>query len=403
MRVSPWRFLFFIIVLTGAVATSAYLLTHKPRAARKAIEPVIPLVQVMTLQSADHLTSIHAMGTVAASQVVNLSSRVSGEIIKRSSKFYPGGKVKAGEEMLRIDPEDYQLVVIQRESDVIRARNDLQLEQGRQVTTKKEYELAKKEYELFGEPLKGTALDLVLRKPYLALAKASLKAAEAKLKRAKLDLKRTSIYAPFNALVQSIHVAKGSQVTTATTLAALVASDTYWIEVSLPADQMRWIHIPQNDTGGAASKVRISNSSGWSEQAFRLGRVKSLRPDIEAQGLMARLVVEISDPLSLKKSNAGEPVLLLGSYVQLEIEGKKLTGVFSMPRLALHNGNQVWILKKDGTLDIRNLEIVWSEYDDVFVRWQLKDGERLVISKLSAPVQGMRLRESSIRKSAVDE
>lgn len=391
--ISPWRFLFLLIVLVGAGAASAYLLTNKPRAERKAIEPAVPLVEVMKLQSTDHMTSIHAMGTVVSSQTVNLSSRVSGEIIERSSNFYPGGTVKAGESMLRIDPEDYQLVVKQRESDVARARNDLQIEQGRQVT-------AKKEYALLGEPLKGVALDLVLRKPYLTLAKASVKAAEASLKQSKLDLNRTSIHAPFNALVQSILVAKGSQVTTATVLATLVASDTYWIEVSLPADQMRWIHIPQKSVG-TASKVRISNSSGWPEQVFRMGWVKSLRPDVEAQGLMARLVVEVSDPLSLKKSNAGEPVLLLGSYVQLEIKGKKLAEVFRIPRLALHDGNQVWILAQDGTLDIRKLEIVWSEHDDVFVLRQLKNGERLIISNLAAPVQGMHLRQPSTDKPTV--
>jgi RND family efflux transporter MFP subunit len=388
--ISPWRFLFLLIVLVSAGAASAYLLTNKPRAVRKAIEPVSPLVQVMPLQSVDHLIRVHAMGTVVASQSVNLSSRVNGEIVERSSKFYPGGTVKAGEEILRIDPEDYQLIIKQRESDVARARNDLKIEQGRQVT-------AKKEYKLLGEPLTGVALDLVLRKPYLTLATASLKAAEASLKQSNLDLKRTSIRAPFNALVQSILVAKGSQVTTATALATLIASDTYWIEVTLPADQMRWIHIPKNDAS-TASEVRISNSSGWSEQAFRMARVKSLRPDIEAQGLMARLVVEVSDPLSLEESNAGKPALLLGSHVQLGIEGKKLTDIFSIPRLALHDGNQVWIFKQDGTLDIRKLKIVWSEHDNVFVRQNLKDGERLIISKLAAPVQGMHLRLPSADK-----
>ncbi len=393
MRISPWRFLFFLIVLIGAVAASAYLLAHKPRAERKATEAVIPLAQTVTLQSANHLTNIRAMGTVVASQIVNLSSRVSGEIIKRSNKFYPGGKVNEGEEMLRIDPEDYQLVVIQRKSDVVRAKNDLQLEQGRQVTTKKEYELTKKEYEQFGKPLKGAALDLILRKPYLRLARASVKAAEASLKKAELDLQRTSIYAPFNALVQSIHVARGSQVATATTLAVLVASDSYWIDVSLPTDQMRWIYIPQNDAD-LASKVRISNNSGWPDQAFRLGRVKALRPDIETSGLMVRLVVEVSDPLSLKRSNTEKQILLLGSHLQLEIEGKELTEVFSIPRSALHDGNKIWILKQDGRLDIRKLEVVWSEHDNVFVREQLKNGERLIISNLAAPVQGMHLRQS---------
>jgi hypothetical protein len=76
----------------------------------------------------------------------------------------------------------------------------------------------------------------------------------------------------------------------------------------------------------------------------------------------------------------------------------KLADVFSIPRLALHDGNQVWILTQNGTLDIRNVEIIWSEHDDVFVRRQLKNGERLIISHLAAPVQGMHLRQFSTAK-----
>ena len=71
--ISPWRFLFLLIVLIGAGAASAYLLTNKPRAERRAVEPVIPLVEVMKLQSVEHQTDVRAMGTVVASQTVNLS------------------------------------------------------------------------------------------------------------------------------------------------------------------------------------------------------------------------------------------------------------------------------------------------------------------------------------------
>ncbi len=68
---------------------------------------------------------------------------------------------------------------------------------------------------------------------------------------------------------------------------------------------------------------------------------------------------------------------------------------------ALRRRSQVWILTRNGTLDIRKLEIVWSEHDDVFVLRQLKNGERLIISNLAAPVQGMRLRQSSTDKPTV--
>jgi hypothetical protein len=46
----------------------------------------------------------------------------------------------------------------------------------------------------------------------------------------------------------------------------------------------------------------------------------------------------------------------------------------------------------DGTLDIRTVDVAWSNANEVYVCEGLSDGEMLVTSDLAAPVQGMAVR-----------
>ena len=51
-------------------------------------------------------------------------------------------------------------------------------------------------------------------------------------------------------------------------------------------------------------------------------------------------------------------------------------------------------MQPDGTLDIRKVRPVWSGDEHVCVSQELSDGELLVTSSLSAPVQGIDLRRA---------
>jgi multidrug resistance efflux pump len=48
------------------------------------------------------------MGTVIPAQLVNLTSRINGMVISVSPNFIPGGFLKKGEQIVQLDPTDYQ-------------------------------------------------------------------------------------------------------------------------------------------------------------------------------------------------------------------------------------------------------------------------------------------------------
>jgi len=380
-----------ILIISLSLSLSYYWLSHKPKAKRHAIEKIIPLVTVITPKAQNYQTNVIATGTVTPSQQVNLTSRINGLIISVSPHFYPGDFFKKGEQIVQLDPTDYKLTVKQKENQLAKAQFDLAIEQGRQA-------IARREFALLNTQLDPQGKKLVLRKPHLALAKSAISAAKAALKQARLNLQRTKTIAPFNSIVLATNAHIGSWVSTFSTgtpLVKLAGTDSFWIEVSLPVDKITKINIPliNSPTG---SDVKISYDAAWGKGVYRMGTVKRLKAELETSGRMAQLLVEVKDPFSQKPENTKVPPLILGSFVHVEIVGHQLKNVLSIPQSAIYEGQKIWILNKNNTLDIQTIHPIWQEQDQVFIKANdLPPDTAIINSYLNTPVQGMQLRLKS--------
>jgi RND family efflux transporter MFP subunit len=319
------------------------------------------------------------MGTVIPDREIVLKPRVSGEIVEIHPEFTEGGILKKGIKVLQIDPKDYELNLEQKQSAVTDAEYALKLELGHQ-------EVAKREWELLNgnNPAQDMEKELALRKPHLDKARAELAAAQADFKKAMLDFERTHIIVPFNAMVRTKTVDLGSQVTPQEPLAELVGTDAYRIQTSIPSDRLGWIQIP-GQAGDSGSTARIIYDQGHECS----GTVTRLMGDLSTEGRMARILVEVTDPLGLKASSQHRPPLLIGEYVRVEIQGRKLDGVFKLPRTALRDNSRVWIAGENQTLKIRKVRPIWRDADVVLLKEGLKPGERLIVSDLPGVVEGM--------------
>lgn len=360
-----------ITLVLGAVLIARSLVMNAPQAERKRPPKTAALVKTRTLGAADETITLKLTGTVVPAEAIKLQARVAGEVVSMAPNFIDGGRLKKGEAVLRIDPVDYELALADAESKLEQARFAYKTELGRQ-------EVAKHEWELFKtDDATELEQELALRKPHLAADKAALNAAEAALRKAQINLERTHIRAPFNAIVtkRSVHI--GSQAALQTELGALVGTDAYWVKISIPVDRLRRVSIP-------GASVKIVSASG----ATRQGTVIKLLGDLEEKGRMARLLVEVKDPQGALPQNRGKNPLLLGEYIRAEIEGSRLAAVHRIPRLAFRENSTVWIAK-DGKLDIRPVEVLWRDTDQVIIGEGIDDGESLILSDLTAPIQAM--------------
>ena len=371
-----------IILIGAGLAAASYLMKTGPKSARRPPVKLAPLVQVQPLERGTYSVVVKAMGTVAPARSVELKSRVAGEIVDIHPDFTEGGLLKAGAPVLGIDPEDYKLAMIQKEKAVADARYNLKLELGKQ-------EVARREWEILGlaDDAKEREVELALRKPHLEKARADLTAAEAEVAKAKLDLSRTRITAPFNAMVMSKDVDLGSQVTTATVLGELAGTDAYWVVATLPVERLHWIRIPVKE-GDSASPAKIAYAANHHVE----GRVIRLMGDLSSEGRLARLLVEVRDPLRLERGPDGDPPLLIGEYVKVHIEGRELSDVFKIPRSALRDNAFVWTVGEDSALRIKPIDPIWKDEELVLLQDGVSPGEKLVISGLAAPVEGMPVR-----------
>lgn len=381
-----FRLLLLAVIIIGSTALSYYWLANPPVSQRRPPQPHSILVSVSPAQKADKHIVVKAMGTVVPARTTQIPSRVSGQIEEIAPAFVPGGHFLKGERMLRIDPDTYELTVRELSGNLTRMESEVMLEMGQQA-------VAEREYALLGDIADEEDEALLLRRPQLAAKQASVEIAKASLEKAKKDLGRTEIFAPFNGLIQTRNVDIGSYVAPGASIANLVGTDAFWVEVSVPADELHWIELPGNSDGKGAS-ARVYHEAFWGPNAYREGTVTQLLVDLEPQGRMARILIEVEDPLDLQKSSDDRRPMLLGAFVRAEIDARDIPGVLIVPRTAVHDGSTIWIMLPDNTLDIREVQTVWGDKEHMFIAEGLQEGELLVISDLPAPIQGMALRTS---------
>jgi len=380
------RWLIPLLIIAAGIATSVMLIGSGPKARMAPQPPQSRLVEVTSFTASSHTPMFEAMCTVMAAQQSTLYPMVSGTVVALSDQLMPGGQFSAGDELLRIDEADYQLSLRKQEALVAEAQAALQEELGEQA-------VAKREYELLGRDLEPADKALVLRQPQLASAKATLASAKAGLDQARLDLARTRVIAPFDGMVLERNVDLGTRVTTSTELLSLVNVDTFWIEASVPVGDLPRIAVPRKDgEQGAAVELYQIARNGVQK---RHGRVLRLIPELDGDSRMARLLIELDDPLALKEENAGLPPLMVNDYVRVNIAGEPIPEVVKLPRSLLHDADTVWIMSPENKLEIRPVEVVHRADEYVLIKSGIDSSDRIITVELSTPVTGMPLRLQS--------
>jgi RND family efflux transporter MFP subunit len=378
-----------LAVLFGAVRTAKWFIESKPTAARAPTWTKAVTVEVATAETTQHLVHIHAMGTVVPAAVVQIRPEVTGRVEVVHPNLVQGGLVSAGDVLARLDDRDYALAVAQQKAQVARSELELKQERSRQKVAEREWALLDT-----GDDSSEEGRALALRMPQIVAAKASLESAKSTLQRSRLALEKTEIRAPFNAMVQTESVELGLLAGPTTPLATLVGTDEYWVEVAIPVDDLHWLDVP-GVGGTAGSKAKIVHDTGNHHTIVREGTVVRLLGELDPAGRMARLLVAVPDPLGLSVAaeERGLP-LLLGAYVRVELTGRHIEGVVPVPRTAVREGDELWVMSADKTLEVREAGIAFRTDDTVFVDSGIAVGERYVTSRIGSPSPGMKLQVS---------
>ncbi len=339
------------------------------------------LVDVVALAAKTHQVTVHATGTVQAEQEISLVPEVSGKVSWISPQLVSGGFFKQGETLLKIETSDFQLAIEKARAEIAQVQVAL-------ATEHEQAKVALAEWDRIDIPNKGNPGPLVTREIQMQQQQANLAAAEANLELAKLNLQRTELKAPFNGRIRQEQVDLGQYLRSGTSIGSFAGTDRAEIHIPLPARELIWLNIPSaTQKKGSSASIYLpgDKSSKWT------GKVMRSLGEIDPNSRMATLVVMVEDPYQRGDSKT-KTELQNGLFVDIELYGEKFADIISIPRKAFHADNLVWIADSENQLNLRPVELLRREKQQILIKGGVQAGEKLVLTTLSGATEGTLLR-----------
>lgn len=384
------RYLLIFGIFAVAILGSVGLSKMKPPPEVKDTADVEILVEVMSLERTTADFTIASQGTVRPRTETIVSAEVAGTIVRISPKFIAGGVFAAGEELLRIDPTNYDVRVDQADA----------LVQQRQIEYDGALKLRSQGYRAEAE---------------LAAAAAALATARADLVRAKKDLARTSIRLPYEGMVRAKEVDIGRFVSPGTRLGVVFATDYAEVRLPLTDADLAFVDLPGaaeiSESGGVAdgAKVQLSamqrgRMASWDARIVRTEGV------VDERNRVTFAVARIVDPYKLHDQGNAESSLPMGTFVRAKISGLQVDDVIRVPRSALRGSDQLMFVDGENTLRIRSVDVMRADAEFAYIRGGAEAGERISLTVIEAPINGMRVKteadaddENSSARLAADD
>ncbi len=336
-----------------------------PKKERNDLDPLVAVTELVPMTAN---FEVRSQGTVRPLTETVLGAEVSGTITSISPKFVPGGVFQANEVLMRIDPTNYSVAVDQAVALVTQ----------RQI----EYDGAKK--------LKSQGYRA---ESEYASAAAALASAKAELVRANRNLERTSIRVPYAGIVRSKETDLGQFVGPGTRLGVVFATDYAEVRLPLTDLDLAFVDLPsasQTMASGGADGPTVTLT------AIQKGRAESCQANIvrtegvvDERSRVTFAVARVVDPYGL---NGNSIVLPVGTFVAAIIQGSTAENVIRVPRGAVRGSDELVFVDADNKIEIRNVEIIRSDSEYSYLRSGASEGERIIVSALEAPINGMSVR-----------
>ena len=383
------------ITLVGCVAIAATLIARRPETARQAVPPRAPFVTTDSIMSGEGPIPIHGAGTVRPHAEVNVTAEISGRVVWVNPAFQSGGLVSSGEILFRIDDADYL-------GRVDRARANVAAQELELMRVREESSIAKTQFEKWeNEGKTGQPSPLALWEPQLAAAQAALDRDQAELSEAELHLSRVAIHSPFTAAVLSESVAVGQFVAPGQIVGHLYSIDTVEVVVSLPDESAAlipglWRLRPSAQNSRLPARVIAKYGE---QQYLWTGYVDRAEAALKKQTRTIEVVIRVPNPFTagldldtedITQSNSIPP-LLIGKFVNVEIDGAIPDQYFRVRRSALKPDTEIWVVRND-VLNRVPVQVLQRSEDEVFLIGPLEAGQQVVVSGIQAAIDGMTVR-----------
>jgi multidrug efflux system membrane fusion protein len=322
---------------------------------KKKPEPSPVPVTTATVTENDIPVTLQVVGRAEAYESVSLKARVDGQV--STVLFTEGQHVNQGDVLIRLDPTDFAARLQQAAATT--ARDEALMTKSRHDTAR--YSALKGRNFVSEEKVHDVRTSE-------ATASANLRASKAAEEVARLQLSYTTIRAPFTGVVGARLVFPGSSIKVNDTILAVVNRvRPLLISFSIPEK-----HLPRLRESMKTGRMKVNiNLPGDASQRFE-GNVHFI--DNAVDPATGTILLKATLPNDDEKLTSGQ-------FLNVSLTLNTLTKAVTVPNEAVQQGSEgnfVFIVNEDSSVEIRKIIVIASSGGITAVKSGLQNGEVVV-------------------------
>lgn len=399
-----------LLIYAGQILYSAVeTRMSKDNAAPPARERVFA-VNVVPVAFGQVVPVLTAFGEVQSNRMLELRVPMGGRVVALSDAFVDGGTVRAGQELLRIDPSKPQAALERAQNDLRDAEAEtrdadtaLSLAQEELAAAREQADLRARAFQRQADLQArgvGTAAQvetaelaevsarqtMLSRKQSVAQAEARIEQAATRQARARIgldqaerDLADTTLSAGFDGTLSEVSVVEGRLVSPNEKLGQLI--DPAALEVAFRISTAQYVGL-LDETGRVMQAPVRATLGGGGLDVQATGRISRASAATGA-GQSGRLLFARLD---------SAPGFKPGDFVTVSVEEPPLDNVARLPASALDAGGTVLVLGAEDRLEVVPVTLLRRQGDDVLLRGAGLVGREVVSARTPLLGPGIRVR-----------
>ncbi len=414
---SRWRMLWLLPPLGLGILILVLMAAGKPPPARTGSSETARAVRTLEVRRMTLVPVADGYGSVQPAQVWSAVAQVAGRVVYVHPRLRNGEIIPAGEELLRIDPVDYELKLAQSRADLAEletregnTRASIEIEQSSLSLAERELQRLRKlvanstasqsSADAAERSMLAARMTVQNLRNTLALIPSQRDTLQARLAQAERDLAHTRISAPFNLRVSNLAIEsdqytsagqqlfQGDSVDRVEVVAQFAMSSLRKLFIGRPDSISNVAELNQRLKQVSAFEVQLSLDMGghvarWDAEFVRFS------DNVDNKTRTIGVVVAVDDPLG--KIRVGErPPLSKGMFVQVRLRGHGQPERIVIPRHAVRDG-RVYLVDQAQRLKIQPVAILFNQGELSVIESGVAAGQQIVLSDLIPALDGMLL------------
>lgn len=356
----------FIFIVGMAFGLMKFLIAQKEKPVKQQQLVSKRVVKAEKVKYQTIISPVFATGRLTSVSEIDVVAEASGKILKSNIPLKKGAEFSKGDVLFTIYTDEAVLALKSKKSQFLNSLANLLPD------IKIDYPEYETQFRKF-----FTSIDVNKKLPDLPelksekleifLASRNVLSDYYGILKDELQLSRHTVVAPFKGTYSDVYLEAGAYTNMGGRVAHAIQTDVLELELPLEKFDAEWVKI--------GDKVKVSSASrntNWQGKVVR--KSKFVDPNTQSLGVFIRI------------NNSKEKPVLVGEYLKANLPGRSVSNVMEIPRNAVFNSNEVFVVN-DGILQKKIINVIKVNEKSLIFNG-LKEGEMIVMQPLINVLEG---------------